>query len=661
MTPSALRRRLATLDRQTRAAADRFRERHGADLETWSGHLAAGVRLARERLRQDIAEISGEDPMCLQVVDQANEYVDWLQWSLWDLPYFAVAISPRPERFERRVAACALVYLAGRIFDDVLDRHFWYKAKRPTLLALAAAEHPSGEGAESLTILTGLLLCSEGLLRLADPADEEYLALLQKVLASFRRAVIGAIMEHTRREDWSLDYYERVIHLKNVDFWRCLYSAVDPRRDSPLYPFFERYYALAQKLNDVLDFPEDERRGQPNLLSLHLGRTPAGGEPRGNGKGDRSPVTPETEAHLAAEFLALQQRAAELPELERSIALLKLGESLREAFRLGLFAPPARPAKAADATAAAAPAEPLGLYWFSQIGDVVERAGSAAVERTDCAVCGGSRRKRMFQKQGFTYHRCRDCSHVYVSPRIRLDLQLRMGEELEGQDADNDFLEVQSIFAEPLCHLLRLRARGPRLLDLGFGRGYVLKLARAYGFETYGLDSSTFLAGKLEPEFGRRICRGTLGLDRIPWDSFDAIVMSHVAEHLADPVAVLHEVRQKLNPGGVLCIAVPDMDSLQLRIFGKNWDVVSPLVHYQYFNEASLSRLLTTCGFENLERIQYPPLPKELTPKWMRLMRRLGGDESGELAMLAQRPMSEPAAPADSPAPPLADGGGGGR
>ena len=131
--------------------------------------------------------------------------------------------------------------------------------------------------------------------------------------------------------------------------------------------------------------------------------------------------------------------------------------------------------------------------------------------------------------------------------------------------------------------------------------------------------------------------------------------MSHVAEHLADPVAVLQEVRQKLNPGGVLCIAVPDMDSLQLRIFGKNWDVVSPLVHYQYFNEASLSRLLTTCGFENLERIQYPPLPKELTPKWMRLMRRLGGDESGELAMLAQRPMSEPAAPADSPA----DGGGG--
>lgn len=645
MKPATLRRRLATLERRAGSAAERFRARHGAELDAWSDHLAAGVRLARERLRQDVAEISGEDPMCLQVVDLANDYVDWLQWSLWDLPHFAVAIQPPPQRFERRVAACALVYLAGRIFDDVLDRHFWYKAKRPTLLALATAEHPSGEGAESLTILTGLLLCSDGLLHLADPADEQYLTLLQKVLASFRRAVIGAIMEHARRDSWSLDYYERVIHLKNVDFWRCLYSAIDPSRESPLYPFLERYYAFAQKLNDVLDFPEDERRGQPNLVSIHLGRAAAA---RAAGNADRppSPVTAQTEEHLGAELLALQARARELPEPERSIALLKLGESLQEAFRLGLFAPPAEAAEetpdAAEATA------PLGLYWFSDLGDVVARAGAEAVERVDCGICGGSRRRRLFEKQGFTYHRCLDCSHIYVSPRIRLDVQLRMGEELEGQEADDAFLEVQSIFAEPLCHLLRLRARGSRLLDLGFGRGYVLKLARAYGFEAYGLDSSALLAGELEPEFGRRICHGTLGVDAIPWGSFDAIVMSHVAEHLADPITVLKQVREKLNPGGILCIAVPDMGSLQLRIFGKNWDVVSPLVHYQYFNEASLSLLLRSCGFDNLERIQYPALPKELTPKWMRLMRRLGGDESGELAMLAQRPMTDPAQPAEA-------------
>ena len=80
----------------------------------------------------------------------------------------------------------------------------------------------------------------------------------------------------------------------------------------------------------------------------------------------------------------------------------------------------------------------------------------------------------------------------------------------------------------------------------------------------------------------------------------------------------------------------------KLQADGKTWDVVSPLAHLQYFNEASLSKLLTSCGFEALERIQHPELPRELTPKWMRLMRRLGGDESGELAMLARRPVELP-------------------
>lgn len=625
MTQGTYQRQIAALNEETEAAAASFLERHRAEVEQYRAELTQSVKLAKERLEQDVAEISADNPLCLQLVGQANEYIDWLQWSLWDLPYFAVAIRPDFERFRKRVAACALVYLAGRVFDDVIDRHFWYKAKRPTLLSVATSTYPSSEGAEGLTILTGLLLCAEGLLRLADPEDPEFLIALQKVLGSFRRAVVGAIMEQTGRDGWNPDSYERLIYLKNVDFWRCLYSAIDPRRASPLYPFLEGYYALAQKLNDLQDFPEDERRGQPNLVSLYL----------------RQPGA--VEEHLAEKFLELGRRTKELPSIERGVALLKLGESLREAFRLGLFAdakpPPAEPAPPSGDV------RPLGIAWHSDLREVVEKAGLAALEEVDCGICGGKERKRLFEKQGFTYHRCLACSHLYVSPRVRLDVQLRMGEERESDDDENDFLEVQSIFAEPICHLLRLRARGTRLLDLGFGRGYILKLARAYGFEVYGVDSSSALTRQLEPEFGRSICCGRLGVDPIPWGSFDVIILSHVAEHFAHPAAVLKEIRGKLNPGGLLYVAVPDIDSLQFKMFGKNWDVVSPLAHLQYFNEKSLTKLLSDCGFTSMERIQHPELPKELTPKWMRLMRRLGGDESGELAMLAMRPMLDPLVP----------------
>ena len=122
-----------------------------------------------------------------------------------------------------------MVYFVGRIFDDVVDRHFWYKGRRPTLLAENGPKHPSSEGVEGLTVLTGLLLCAE-LGAAPRPRRPDQPRILERVAGSFRRSVIGAIMENTEAESWSADYYERLIHLKNVDYWRCVYTALDPQR-----------------------------------------------------------------------------------------------------------------------------------------------------------------------------------------------------------------------------------------------------------------------------------------------------------------------------------------------------------------------------------------------------------------------------------------------
>jgi SAM-dependent methyltransferase len=618
---------LDALAEHARIAAQAFTDDHEALRQQYARTVVDAVQLASSRLREDVSEISGGNRVALDVADTAAEYVDWLQWVLWDLPYFAVAVRPDADRFTRRLAACAMVYFAGRIFDDVVDRHFWYKGRRPTLLAQNGPKHPSSEGVEGLTVLTGLLLCAEGFVQLLALDDPDQPRILERVAASFRRSVIGAIMENTEAESWSADYYERLIHLKNVDYWRCVYTALDPQRASPLYPFLERYYALGQKLNDVQDAADDLRRGQPNLVALHL-------SPGASGNGARGGAPPAVEELLAREFLELGRGAEALPPLERGIAFLKLGESLAAARRLGLFSPPLQAAPPAPERAA----EEDGLQWYSDLREVVERHGADALEDVPCGVCGGAKRTSLFRKQGFAYHRCRGCGHVYVSPRIKAEIQLGLGAHLDHDVEADDFLEVQRIFAEPICHLMRLRARGRRLLDLGFGRGYVMRLARAYGFEVHGLDSSAALTEELRQEFGHRVACGVLGRDPIPWSSFDVVVMSHVVEHLADPGDVLRRVHDLLNPGGLLYVAVPNLESLQYRIFGKHWDVVNPLAHLQYFGPGSLQRLLADCGFENVERIQYPPLPRNLTPRWMQLFRKLGGDESGELAVLAQRP-----------------------
>ncbi|HEX6086970.1 MAG TPA: class I SAM-dependent methyltransferase [Thermoanaerobaculia bacterium] len=632
MSESSLR--LAALERDARIAGEQFMAAHGEEVEAYRKEISTAIDAAGRKLLADVGDITANNLLCTTITKQLVDYVEWLQWSLWDLPYFAVPIGIDRDAFRERLAGCGYVYLAGRVLDDALDRHFSYKSKRATLFSLTVEQSTTAQRADSLAVLSGLLLLGEGLSRLAVPGDE-MLVVLQKVLQSFRRAVIGAMMEHTGEEHWDADFYERLIVLKNVDFWRCLYNAVDPEKQSPLYPFLERYYALAQKFNDVLDFPEDLKRGQPNLLTVHLRAQ------NGNGRELRrearnAAVPPEVERQLADAVLDLAKRAESMPPMEKSVALLKLGESIRSAQQLGLFAVPQPPA-APDEPPAAKTLD-MPLFWYSSLDEIIGQWGAGALEDAACEVCGSRERKRIMEQRGFTFHTCLGCTHVYVAPRVRLDLLLEMSAALEHEDEENEFLEIQKIFAEPICHLIRLRAPGNRLLDLGFGRGHIMRMARAYGFEVYGMDSSSYLVEQLVPEFGIRLNRGILGSDEIPWDQFDVVVMSHVVEHLTDPGRILRDVLQKLSPGGILYVAVPDIDSLQFRMFGKHWDAINPLVHMQYFNEASMSRLLQDSGFVNLERIRFPPLPRSMKPKWMQLFRELGGDESGEFAMVAQRP-----------------------
>jgi hypothetical protein len=56
---------------------------------------------------------------------------------------------------------------------------------------------------------------------------------------------------------------------------------------------------------------------------------------------------------------------------------------------------------------------------------------------------------------------------------VRLDLLL-IWRPITSRTMMERLFEIQKIFAEPICHLIRLRAPGNRLLDLGFGRGHIM-------------------------------------------------------------------------------------------------------------------------------------------------------------------------------------------
>lgn len=628
------RRRFDDLEalRQTaHETAATFQQTHKDAIERYRTLLSGGIKDSLERLRGDVAVLTGGDALSERIVAQATAYVDWLQWTLGDLPYAAAALTPAPETFRTAVAACGIACLATHIFDDAAARTFMAKGDRPTLLATAGQEASTSEGAEGLTVLAGLLLLLDALTSLSEASgrgEGTPSASLAPLLSSLRRSVLGSILAYSADDARDPSFYDRYSALKSTDYAHALLAALDPTGESPLVAFLGGYYAVARGVDDVQDYPEAARAGKPNLLQFYI--------PTDEGARSvhvEADVPDAVVEKLRDQFLHLGATAEGLSGVARDVALFKLDEALSAAYGLGLFAP-LPPAEAAP------PPSVTGLYWVSGIEDVLEHVGPSALEHPGCRICGSFERSFLFKKQGFPYHRCLHCSHIYTSPRISAAVQTQIGVDLDDVDMEDTFLEIQKIYAASILHHIRARAVGARLLDIGYGRGYLMQLAQAYGFEVYGVDSSTALAEHIRPQFGQHLFQAVMGRDDLPWGQFDVVVMSHIVEHLPDPVATIGQVVDAMNPGGILYLAVPDIESMQFRIFGKKWDVINPIAHFQYFNERSLARLLRTCGMQDLQRVRQPAIPDALAPRWMHLVRRLGGTDSGELAIISQKPLT---------------------
>ena len=115
----------------------------------------------------------------------------------------------------------------------------------------------------------------------------------------------------------------------------------------------------------------------------------------------------------------------------------------------------------------------------------------------------------------------------------------------------------------------RVSPPGP-ILDVGAGDGALLDALAATGREAVGLERHSDRADVREADVAE--VEGT----------WAAIVFWHSLEHLRDAGATLGEAAGRLEPDGVMVVAMPNPASLQARAFGERWfalDLPRHLVH----------------------------------------------------------------------------------
>lgn len=139
--------------------------------------------------------------------------------------------------------------------------------------------------------------------------------------------------------------------------------------------------------------------------------------------------------------------------------------------------------------------------------------------------------------------------------------------------------------------------RRGHVLDVGAGAGELLAKLRDLGWTVEGVDTDPKAAESILARSGIEVRVGTLDQQGYPSEHFDILTMSHVIEHVHDPVGLLAECRRILKPGGVLVIATPNADSLGHRYFGKDWRAVEPPRHLTLFTSQTLTDAARRAGF----------------------------------------------------------------
>ena len=148
-----------------------------------------------------------------------------------------------------------------------------------------------------------------------------------------------------------------------------------------------------------------------------------------------------------------------------------------------------------------------------------------------------------------------------------------------------------------------------RVIDVGCGAGYLLVDLQRRGFECLGIDFNPDLVRVANERFGVPARVDDVRNLAAIGARFDVALLSHVLEHVDDPIGLLRHIRQIMNPGGFLVIEIPNRNSYSVGQSLRKGTCAGgdyPPHHITFWSTTSFRRALERAGFSVVECIPRP-------------------------------------------------------
>ena len=231
---------------------------------------------------------------------------------------------------------------------------------------------------------------------------------------------------------------------------------------------------------------------------------------------------------------------------------------------------------------------------------------------TSCPVCKSENINDFFAAEDYTVShekfdifQCKNCTHLFTQ---NIPAQNEIGKYYASENYISHS-DTQTGIVNRLYHIVRKKTlngkmrliqketkkQTGKILDIGCGTGAFLHNMKTAGWESTGLEPDE-TARKKAQELYKLAPLPSLEIFNLPENTFDAITMWHVLEHVHQLHEYVEQLKNLITDKGRIFIAVPNYTSYDAQHYGTSWAAYDVPRHLYHFSPASMKNLLKQHG-----------------------------------------------------------------
>lgn len=239
------------------------------------------------------------------------------------------------------------------------------------------------------------------------------------------------------------------------------------------------------------------------------------------------------------------------------------------------------------------------------------------VHYTNCPVCGNTAinplltvKDHSVSKEEFVIWQCKNCL-------LQFTQDVPNEESIGSYYQSSDYIShsntskglVNQLYQTVRNHTLNQKAnliidktvKQGTILDLGAGIGAFLNTMKQKGWEITGIEPDEGARQQAKSLFNIQLGE-TTRLNKLPENSFDAITLWHVLEHVHQLHAYVERLKSLLKSKGKIFIAVPNYQSLDSSIYKSYWAAYDVPRHLYHFTPKAINNLMENHGLKVIEK-----------------------------------------------------------